>query len=101
MLIYVGEPHYKLITVQEGSGDNLDAQDIADGYVDYWMSSIYETRAFTEDGERVEPIDSGQILTSKLIADMEEEEVLKHIFEYWEVGDPEDRDTDYVVLERN
>ena len=94
MLIYV-EPYNKLITSQVGTGDNLDAQDIEDGYVDYWLSSVYE-----QDGEELRLVDSGQILTSKLIADMEDEEILKRVFDYWEVGDPEDRDTDYTILER-
>ena len=94
MLIYVGEPHYKLVATQEGTGDNLDKQDIEDGYVDYWMSSIYE-----QDGEEINLVDSGQILTSKLIADMGEEEILGRVFDYWELGDPEDRETDYVILE--
>ena len=90
MLIYVGEPHYKLITVQEGSGDNLDAQDIKDGYVDYWLSSVYE-----QDGEDINLLDSGQILTSKLVADMEEDEVIKRVLDYWEASNE-----NYVVLER-
>ena len=90
MLIYVGEPHYKLITVQEGSGDNLDAQDIKDGYVDYWLSSVYE-----QDGEGINLLDSGQILTSKLVADMEEDEVIKRVLDYWEASNE-----NYVVLER-
>lgn len=98
MLIYVGEPHYKLIATQEGTGDNLSSEDIKDGYVDYWLSSIYE-----QDGEDIKLVDSGQILTSKLIADMEEGEVLRRLFEYWEVNDPRDTGfttyTNYVILE--
>lgn len=91
MLIYVGEPHYKLIAVQEGTGDNLDAQDIKDGYVDYWLSSVYE-----QDGEEINLLDSGQILTSKSIADMPEEEWLDRIFDYWEIDRAE---ANYVILE--
>lgn len=90
MLIYAGEPHYKIITAQEGTGDNLDAQDIKDGYVDYWLSSVYE-----QDGEELKLIDSGQILTSKLIEDMETEEIIERIFDYWET-----ETEDYVILER-
>lgn len=95
MLIYVGEPHYKLITAEVGTGDNLDAQDIKDGYVDYWVSSVYE-----KDGEELNLIDSGMILTSKPIEDMEDDEVFERIFDYWEVGNPEDREADYVILDR-
>lgn len=40
MLIYV-EPYNKLIASQVGTGDNLDAQDIEDGYVDYWISKVW------------------------------------------------------------
>ena len=86
----------KLITIVEGTGDNLTAEDIKDGFNNYWMSSIYE-----RDGEDIKLIDSGQILTGTPIADMEEEEMLKRIFDYWEVGDPESREADYVILERS
>jgi len=89
MLIYVGEPHYKLITAVEGTGDNLDAQDIKYGYVDYWLSSVYE-----QGGEELNLLDSGQILTSKSIADMDTGEMLQHILEYWEATDAE-----YTILE--
>ncbi len=89
MLIYAGEPHYKIITAVEGTGDNLTPDDEKEGLKDYWMSSVYE-----QDGEELNLVDAGQIMTSKLIADMEEEEVVKHILEYWEC-DTED----YVILE--
>lgn len=89
MLIYVGEPYYKIITAVEGTGDNLTAEDEAEGLKDYWMSSVYE-----QDGEELKLVDAGQIMTSKLIADMEEEEVVKHILEYWECDGE-----DYVILE--
>lgn len=95
MLLYIGEPHYKLITVEEGTGDNLSEEDIEEGLKDYWMSSMYE-----KEGEEITLVDSAQIMTSKLIADMDEEEILKYIFDYWELGDPEDKDANYVILER-
>ena len=95
MMIFVGEPHYKLITVEEGTGDNLSEEDIEEGLKDYWMSSMYE-----KEGEEITLVDSAQIMTSKLIADMDEEEILKYIFDYWELGDPEDKDANYVILER-
>lgn len=94
MLIFVGEPYYKLITAEEGTGDNLFPEDEEQGLKDYWLSSMYE-----KDGEEIKLVDSAQIMASKLIADMEEDEKLKHIMQYWEVGDPEDRDADYVILE--
>ena len=95
MMIFIGEPHYKLITVEEGTGDNLSEEDIEEGLKDYWMSSMYE-----KEGEEITLVDSAQIMTSKLIADMDEEEILKYIFDYWELGDPEDKDANYVILER-
>lgn len=79
MLLYIGEPVYKVITLQEGSGDNLDKQDIKDGFVDYWLSSVYE-----QDGEELNLVDSGQILSSKLIADMETDEIIERVMDYWE-----------------
>lgn len=94
MLLFIGEPHYKIITAEEGTGDNLFQEDIDQGLKDYWLSSMYE-----KDGEEIKLVDSAQIMTSKLIADMEEDERLKYIMEYWEVGDPDDREADYVILE--
>ena len=38
----------KLITIVEGTGDNLTDEDIKDGYIDYVMTSIYGV-----DGEEV------------------------------------------------
>ena len=88
MLIWVGEPDYKLITAVEGTGDNLSAQDIKDGYVDYWMTTMYQ-----QDGEEMNIVDSGQVLTSKEIKDMDYAEQIARIIEYWGCGD------NYSVLE--
>ena len=41
MLIYVKD-YERLITAVEGTGDNLTDEDIADGYNDYVMTSIYK-----------------------------------------------------------
>lgn len=90
MLIYVGEPHYKLITAIEGTGDNLLPEDEADGLVDYLMSSVYEM-----EGEEINLLDSGQIMSSDYFADMEEEEVIQRVLEYWGV-----HEDNYVILER-
>lgn len=81
MLIYV-EPHNKLIASQVGAGDNLDAQDIEDGYVDYWLSSVYE-----QVGEEITLEDSGQILTSTPIEDMDRGEKIQRLLEYWDMTD--------------
>ena len=82
MLIYVEKPYNKIITAQEGSGDNLDAQDLKEGLVDYWLSSVYE-----QDGEDLKLVDSGQILTGTYIQDMDREEKIRRILEYWDMCD--------------
>ena len=89
MLIYVGEPHYKIITSQEGSGDNLSEQDIKDGFVDYFMSSVYE-----QDGDELKLVDAGQILSGTYIKDMDSTEALQRLLEYWEMTD-----ATYTILE--
>ena len=81
MLIYV-EPYNKIITSQEGTGDNLLDEDIEAGCVDYWMSSLYE-----QDGEEINLVDSAQILTGTYIADMDRGEKIQRLLEYWEMTD--------------
>jgi len=71
----------KLITIVEGTGDNLLAEDEAEGFVDYVMTSIYEV-----DGEDINLIDSGQMLSRTLIADLEEDELVSRVLDYWELG---------------
>lgn len=78
MLIWVGEPDYKLITAVEGTGDNLTDEDIKDGYVDYWMTSIYK-----QEGEEIVLEDGGQLLTSTPIKDMDTDEQVERLLDYW------------------
>lgn len=78
MLIWAGEPDYKLITAVEGTGDNLSAQDLKDGYVDYWMTTMYQ-----QDGEEINIVDSGQLLTSTPIKDMDTDEQAGRLLDYW------------------
>ena len=87
MLIYL-EQSERLITVAVGTGDNLTAEDLNDGFVDYFMSSIYK-----QEGDELELEDAGQILSSKLVGDMETNEIVEKVLDYWEV-----RDEDYKVL---
>lgn len=89
MLIYVGEPYYKLITATEGTGDNLTDEDIKDGYIDYWMTSIYK-----QDGEEITLEDGGQLLTSTPVADLELEDQAKRLMDYWGCVSNE-----YVILD--
>lgn len=72
----------KLITIQEGTGDNLTNEDIADGYTDYVMTSIYHV-----DGEDIVLEDSGQMLSKTPIADLEEDELVRRVLDYWELGE--------------
>lgn len=78
MLIWVGEPDYKLITAVEGTGDNLTDEDIKDGYIDYWMTSIYK-----QEGEEIVLEDGGQLLTSTPIKDMDTDEQVERLLDYW------------------
>lgn len=72
----------KLITIVEGTGDNLTAEDEAEGFVDYVMTSIYEV-----DGEDINLIDSGQMLSQTPIVDLEEDELVRRVLDYWDLGE--------------
>ena len=72
----------KLITIVEGTGDNLLAEDEAEGFVDYVMTSIYEV-----DGEDINLIDSGQMLSKTSIEDLEEDELVRRVLDYWGLGE--------------
>ena len=91
MLLYIGEPEYKLVAAQEGCGDNLTKEDEAEGYKDYWLASIYSW-----DGEQIELLDSAQILTKTLIPDMDDYEKAESIVKYF----TDDKDVNYTILER-
>lgn len=71
----------KLITIVEGTGDNLLKEDIDDGFVDYVMTSIYKV-----DGEDIVLEDSGQMLSKTLVADLEEDELVSRVLDYWGLG---------------
>ena len=71
----------KLITIVEGTGDNLTDEDIKDGYTDYVMTSIYRV-----EGEDIVLEDGGQMLSKTLIADLEEDELVSRVLDYWGLG---------------
>lgn len=71
----------KLITIVEGTGDNLTEEDIKDGYTDYVMTSIYKV-----DGEDIVLEDAGQMLSQTPIADLEEDELVSRVLDYWGLG---------------
>lgn len=72
----------KLITIVEGTGDNLTDEDIKDGYVDYVMTSIYNV-----DGEDITLEDGGQMLSQTPIEDLEEDELVRRVLDYWGLGE--------------
>ena len=72
----------KVITITSGAGDNLTTEDIKNGYVDYIMSSIYKV-----EGEDIILEDAGQILSQTSIDDMDEEDLVHMVMDYWGVGD--------------
>ena len=71
----------KLITIVEGTGDNLTDEDIKDGYIDYVMTSIYNV-----DGEDITLEDGGQMLSKTPIKDLEEEDLVNRVLDYWGLG---------------
>ena len=72
----------KLITIVEGTGDNLTDEDIKDGYIDYVMTSIYRV-----EGEEIILEDGGQLLSQTPVEDLEEDELVKRVLDYWGLGE--------------
>ena len=71
----------KLITIVEGTGDNLTDEDIKDGYIDYVMTSVYRV-----EGEEIILEDGGQMLSQTPIKDLEEEDLVNRVLDYWGLG---------------
>lgn len=72
----------KLITIVEGTGDNLTDEDIKEGYIDYVMTSIYRV-----EGEDIILEDGGQMLSQTPIEDLEEDELVRRVLDYWGLGE--------------
>lgn len=72
----------KLITIVKGTGDNLTDEDIKDGYTDYVMTSIYHV-----DGEDIVLEDGGQMLSKTPIEDLDEDELVRRVLDYWGLGE--------------
>ena len=90
MIIFIRDINI-LITAVEGTGDNLLKEDIAEGLKDYMMTSVYKV-----DGEDVELIDGGQMMTSEYIKDLELEEVAQRLLDFWGYTDDS---LDWVMLD--
>lgn len=76
----------KLYAVEEGSGDNLEYEDVENGYVDYWNSYLYDVKENTE-------LDGGMWLEETLIDetyDCSAEGICKLINRLKECDAPED-----------
>lgn len=71
----------KLITIVAGAGDNLTDEDIKEGYIDYVMTSIYRV-----EGEDIVLEDGGQMLSQTPIEDLEEEDLVNRVLDYWGLG---------------
>lgn len=71
-----------LITAVEGSGDNLNAEDVANGFMDYLMTSIYK-----QDGEELVLVDAGQMMTKNYVKDMRQSDIIAELADYWDLDD--------------
>lgn len=72
----------KLITIVEGTGDNLTDEDIEDGYIYYVMTSVYRV-----EGEDIVLEDGGQMLSQTPIKNLEEDELVRRVLDYWGLGE--------------
>ena len=70
-----------MVVVSEGTGDNLLDEDVEQGYKDYAMLSLY-----TIDGDELALVDSGQMMTEKLIADMTDQEYAEQAMSYFDLN---------------
>lgn len=70
-----------MVVAAEGTGDNLSEEDMERGYKDYAMLSLYSI-----DGDELALVDSGQMMTEKLIADMDDREYAERLADYWELN---------------
>lgn len=91
MLIWIKDADV-LVTAEEGTGDNLLEEDIADGFNDYIMTNVYK-----RDGYEIVEEDGGQLLTSEMVADLEQDEIVKRLLDYW--GYTVEAGFEYIILE--
>lgn len=77
-VVIIDKKQKTMVVAAEGTGDNLLDEDEEQGYKDYAMLSLYSI-----DGDELALVDSGQMMTEKLIADMTEEEYVERLEDYW------------------
>lgn len=91
MLLWIKDADV-LVTAVEGTGDNLLDEDIKAGYNDYIMTNVY-----ARDGYEIVESDGGQLLLEEMYADMEQDEIIKRVLDFW--GYTEEAGFDYIILE--
>ncbi len=63
--------------IEEGTGDNLDSEDIEQGYVDYIYYSVYSSEEDYDNGK--EEFDGGMVLLKQYYVDLSEDEIVKRV----------------------
>ncbi len=72
-----------VIRIAEGSGDNLDKEDLNNGFVDYIDYSVYKTGYQLRQDEG---FDGGMILLKQHYSDLPSEEIIKMVLDDVELG---------------
>lgn len=80
-MVIIDKKQKTMVVAAEGSGDNLWEDDEKQGYKDYAMLSLYSM-----DGDELALVDSGQMMTTKLIADMTDDEYADEVRAYYDLG---------------
>ena len=88
-MVIIDKKQKTMVVAAEGSGDNLWEEDEKQGYKDYAMLSLYSM-----DGDELALVDSGQMMTTKLIADMTDDEYADEVRAYYNL----DKDSIVVKL---
>ena len=80
-MVIIDKKQKTMVVAAEGSGDNLWEDDEKQGYKDYAMLSLYSI-----DGDELALVDSAQMMTTKLIADMTDQEYAEQVMSYFELN---------------
>ncbi len=72
-----------VIRIAEGSGDNLDKEDRALGYIDYIDYGVYRTIKQLQEDENE---DGGMVLLKEYYSDLTEQEIIERVLEEADVG---------------
>lgn len=80
-VVIIDKKQKTMVVAAEGTGDNLLPEDEEQGYKDYAMLSLYSI-----DGDELALVDSGQMMTTKLIADMTDDEYADEVRAYYDLS---------------